>query len=143
MMSATVTDLTEDAGRWQGVKFATQDGPLEVSRHWSSGCDGRASTVRAASGLAGSGLGLAHRRALVPFSKKSGRSAQGPGTPPDQHDDRASIENDYWQWCVVIGKGGIGRIHADGSRHSRRCRGGARLSGGPSRRIAILDDISC
>src|ERR1700756_4336835 len=30
MMSAQVTDLTEDAGRVVGIKAATQDGPLEV-----------------------------------------------------------------------------------------------------------------
>src|SRR5271167_155263 len=51
LMSAEVTGLIESGGRVTGVTATRQGGALEVHADLVIGCDGRASTVRAASGL--------------------------------------------------------------------------------------------
>src|ERR1700722_6087412 len=57
IMSAQATSLVEAAGRVVGVKVTTPGGPLEVRATLGVGCDGRSSTVRAASGLVVEDLG--------------------------------------------------------------------------------------
>ncbi len=114
MMSAQVTDLTEDAGRVTGVKVATQDGPLDVRANLVVGCDGRASTVRAASGLAVRDLGSPIDVLWFRLSKRAGDPAQVLGRLRTNTMIVTIDRTDYWQCAFVIGKGGIGRIHADG-----------------------------
>src|SRR6267142_1378948 len=114
MMSAQVTSLTEDAGRVVGVKVKTQDGPLEVRADLVVGCDGRASTVRAASGLVVQDLGAPIDVLWFRLSKKPGDPEQVLGRLGADTMIVTIDRNDYWQCAYVIGKGGIGRVHAEG-----------------------------
>jgi 2-polyprenyl-6-methoxyphenol hydroxylase-like FAD-dependent oxidoreductase len=114
MMSAQVTSLMEDGDRVIGVKVTTPGVPLEVRADLVVGCDGRASTVRAASGLAVEDLGSPIDVLWFRLSKKAGDPEQvlgrlGAGTMIVTID-----RTDYWQCAFVIGKGGIGRVHAAG-----------------------------
>lgn len=114
MMSAEVTDLLETAGRVVGVKVTTRDGVLEIRATLVVGCDGRTSTVRAASGLIVEDLGSPIDVLWFRVSKKPG--------DPDQVLGRLGVDKmivtidrtDYWQCAFVIGKGGIERVHAAG-----------------------------
>ena len=114
MMSAQVTSLIETAGRVVGVKVTAPDGPLEVRANLVVACDGRSSTVRAASGLAVQDLGSPIDVLWFRLSKKAG--------DPEQVLGRLGVDNmivtidrtDYWQCAYVIGKGGIERVHAAG-----------------------------
>jgi 2-polyprenyl-6-methoxyphenol hydroxylase-like FAD-dependent oxidoreductase len=114
MMSAEVTSLIETAGRVAGVEVTTRDGPLEIRADLIVGCDGRKSTVRAASGLVVQDFGSPIDVLWFRLSKKAG--------DPEQVLGRLQVETmivtidrtDYWQCAFVIGKGGIGRVHAEG-----------------------------
>ncbi|MGB6356300.1 MAG: FAD-dependent oxidoreductase [Steroidobacteraceae bacterium] len=113
-MSAAVTGLINEADRVVGVTGTTPDGALEVRAQLVVGCDGRSSTVRAASGLLVQDLGSPIDVLWFRVSKKAG--------DPEQVLGRLRVDtmivtidrNDYWQCAFVIGKGGIGRIHAAG-----------------------------
>ena len=114
MMSAEVTELIETAGRVIGVKVNDGEGELEIRADLVVGCDGRTSTVRAASGLVGEDLGSPIDVLWFRVSKKPG--------DPEQVLGRLGVDKmivtidrtDYWQCAFVIGKGGIERVHAAG-----------------------------
>jgi 2-polyprenyl-6-methoxyphenol hydroxylase-like FAD-dependent oxidoreductase len=113
-MSAEVATLTEEAGRVVGVKVTTQDGPLEVRADLVVGCDGRASTVRAASGLVVQDLGSPIDVLWFRLSKKPGDPGQVLGRLGTDTMIVTIDRTDYWQCAYVIGKGGIERVHAEG-----------------------------
>jgi len=142
MMSAQVTDLTEDAGRVVGVKAATQDGPLEVRADLVVGCDGRASTVRAASGLAVRDLGSPIDVLWFRLSKRAGDPGQVLGRLRTNTMIVTIDRTDYWQCAFVIGKGGIGRVHADGLAAFRAAvAAGARFLADRVDELRSFDDI--
>ena len=114
MMSAEVASLTEDAGRVVGVKVTTRNGPLEVRADLVVGCDGRASTVREASGLVVEDLGSPIDVLWFRLSKKPGDPEQVLGRLSADTMIVTIDRTEYWQCAYVIGKGGIGRIHAEG-----------------------------
>jgi 2-polyprenyl-6-methoxyphenol hydroxylase-like FAD-dependent oxidoreductase len=114
MMSAQVTSLIEDAGRVVGVKATTPGGPLEIRADLVVGCDGRASTVRAASGLVVQDLGSPIDVLWFRVSKKPGDPEQVLGRLRASTMIVTIDRADYWQCAFVIGKGGIGRVHAAG-----------------------------
>ena len=114
MLSAEVTSLTEDAGRVVGVEVRTEDGPLEIRADLVVGCDGRASTVRAASGLVVQDLGSPIDVLWFRLSKKPGDPEQVLGRLGADTMIVTIDRTDYWQCAYVIGKGGIGRVHAEG-----------------------------
>ncbi len=114
MMSAQVTSLIGQAGRISGVQAMTPAGPLEIRADLVVGCDGRASTVRAASGLVVQDLGSPIDVLWFRLPKRAGDPEQILG-----HLGRDTMivtidRLDYWQCAYVIGKGGIGRVHAAG-----------------------------
>jgi 2-polyprenyl-6-methoxyphenol hydroxylase-like FAD-dependent oxidoreductase len=114
MMSAQVTDLIETAGRVVGVKATLGEEPVEVRADLVVGCDGRSSTVRAASGLVVHDLGSPIDVLWFRLSKKPDDPGQTLG-----HLNRDSMlvtidRTDYWQCAYVIGKGGIERVHTAG-----------------------------
>jgi 2-polyprenyl-6-methoxyphenol hydroxylase-like FAD-dependent oxidoreductase len=114
MMSTQVTSLIDSGGRVAGVRAATPDGPVEIHADLVVGCDGRGSTVRAASGLEVQVLGSPIDVLWFQLSKRAGDPEQvlgrlGPNTMIVTID-----RTDYWQCAYVIGKGGIGRVHAAG-----------------------------
>ena len=142
MMSAQVTSLIEDAGRVIGVKVTTPGGPLEVRADLVVGCDGRASTVRAASGLVVEDLGSPIDVLWFRLSKKAGDPEQvlgrlGAGTMIVTID-----RTDYWQCAFVIGKGGIGRVHAEGLEAFKAAvAAGARFLSDRVDELKTFDDI--
>ncbi len=113
-MSAQVTSLIESAGRIVGVNVTAPDGLLEVRADLVVGCDGRSSTVRAASGLVVQDLGSPIDVLWFRLSKKAGDPAQVLGRLKADKMIVTIDRNDYWQCAYVIGKGGIERIHAAG-----------------------------
>ncbi len=114
MMSAQVTSLIEDAGRVVGVKATTLGGPLEIRANLVVGCDGRSSTVRAASGLVVQDLGSPIDVLWFRLSKRAGDPGQVLGRLGVDTMIVTIDRTDYWQCAYVIGKGGIGRVHAAG-----------------------------
>jgi 2-polyprenyl-6-methoxyphenol hydroxylase-like FAD-dependent oxidoreductase len=114
MMSAEVTSLIETAGRVAGVEVATPDGPLEIRADLVVGCDGRTSTVRTASGLVVQDLGSPIDVLWFRLSKKAGDPGQVLGRLQAETMIVTIDRTDYWQCAFVIGKGGIGRVHAEG-----------------------------
>lgn len=142
MMSAQVTGLTEDAGRVVGVKVATQDGPLEVRANLVVGCDGRTSTVRAASGLEVRDLGSPMDVLWFRLSKRAGDPGQVLGRLRANTMIVTIDRTDYWQCAFVIGKGGIGRIHADGlAAFKAAVAAGARFLSDRVDELRSFDDI--
>jgi 2-polyprenyl-6-methoxyphenol hydroxylase-like FAD-dependent oxidoreductase len=114
MMSAPVMSLTEDAGRVVGVKAATPDGSLDIRANLVVGCDGRSSTVRAASGLVVQDLGSPIDVLWFRLSKRAADPGQVLGRLGVDTMIVTIDRTDYWQCAYVIGKGGIERVHAAG-----------------------------
>jgi 2-polyprenyl-6-methoxyphenol hydroxylase-like FAD-dependent oxidoreductase len=114
LMSSQVTGLIEASGRVLGVNATTATGPIEVRADLVVGCDGRGSTVRAASGLAIRDLGSPIDVLWFRLSKKSGDPGQVLGRLQADSMIVTIDRGDYWQCAFVIGKGGIGRVRADG-----------------------------
>jgi 2-polyprenyl-6-methoxyphenol hydroxylase-like FAD-dependent oxidoreductase len=114
MMSAEVTGLIESADRVMGVNVATREGPLEIRADLVVGCDGRHSTVRAASALVVEDLGSPIDVLWFRVSKKPGDPEQVLGRLGADKMMVTIDRTDYWQCAYVIGKGGIDRVHAEG-----------------------------
>jgi 2-polyprenyl-6-methoxyphenol hydroxylase-like FAD-dependent oxidoreductase len=114
MMSAQVVGLIENAGRVMGVKAVTQEGPLEIHANLVVGCDGRSSTVRAASGLVVEDLGSPIDVLWFRLSKKAGDPELVLGRLGADKMIVTIDRTDYWQCAYVIGKDGVDRVHAEG-----------------------------
>jgi 2-polyprenyl-6-methoxyphenol hydroxylase-like FAD-dependent oxidoreductase len=114
LMSAQVTSLVETAGRVVGVNATTAQGPLEIHADLVVGCDGRTSTVRSASGLVVQALGSPIDVLWFRLSKKAGDPTQVLGRLGVNTMIVTIDRTDYWQCAFVIGKGGMGRVHAAG-----------------------------
>jgi 2-polyprenyl-6-methoxyphenol hydroxylase-like FAD-dependent oxidoreductase len=114
MMSAEVTSLMETGGRVVGVNVTAPGGRLEVRADLVVGCDGRASTVRAASGLVVQDLGAPIDVLWFRLSKRSGDPEQVLGRLGRDKMIVTIDRTDYWQCAYVIGKGGIEHVHAAG-----------------------------
>jgi 2-polyprenyl-6-methoxyphenol hydroxylase-like FAD-dependent oxidoreductase len=114
LMSAQVMSLVETAGRVVGVNATTAQGPLEIHADLVVGCDGRTSTVRSASGLVVQALGSPIDVLWFRLSKKAGDPTQVLGRLGVNTMIVTIDRTDYWQCAFVIGKGGIGRVHAAG-----------------------------
>jgi 2-polyprenyl-6-methoxyphenol hydroxylase-like FAD-dependent oxidoreductase len=142
MMSAQVTSLSETGGRVAGVHVTTQGGPVDVRADLVVGCDGRSSTVRAASGLAVQDLGSPIDVLWFRLTKRAG--------DPDQVLGRLGADKmivtidrtDYWQCAYVIAKGGFGRIQATGlAAFQAAVADGARFLSDRVNELRSFDDI--
>jgi 2-polyprenyl-6-methoxyphenol hydroxylase-like FAD-dependent oxidoreductase len=114
LMSAEVTGLIETAGRVAGVTTNRLGAPLEVRADLVVGCDGRASTVRAASGLVVEDLGSPIDVLWFRLSKKNSDPGQVAGHLGQDKMLVTIDRNDYWQCAFVIDKGGMERVRANG-----------------------------
>jgi len=114
MMSTQVTSLAQAGGRVVGIHAVASDGPLEVRAKLVIGCDGRASTVRAAANLEVQDLGSPIDVLWFRLSKKPGDPEQVLGHLESDTIIVTIDRNDYWQCAFVIGKGGVERVHANG-----------------------------
>jgi 2-polyprenyl-6-methoxyphenol hydroxylase-like FAD-dependent oxidoreductase len=141
-MSAEVTGLIHNAGRVAGIQGTTADGPLEVRADLVVGCDGRASTVRAASGLLVQDLGSPIDVLWFRLSKQGGDPEQVLGRLRADSMMVTIDRTDYWQCAFVIGKGGIGRIHAAGLEAFKAAvADGARFLSDRVNELKSFDDI--
>ncbi len=135
MMSAEVTGLIEIGGRVAGVTTNRLGAPLEVRADLVVGCDGRASTVRAASGLVVEDLGSPIDVLWFRLSKKDSDPGQVAGHLGQDKMLVTIDRTDYWQCAFVIDKGGMERVHAGGLEAFKAAVvDGARLSVGPGPR---------
>jgi 2-polyprenyl-6-methoxyphenol hydroxylase-like FAD-dependent oxidoreductase len=142
LMSSQVTSLIETSGRVAGVSVTTAHGPMEVRADLVVGCDGRASTVRAASGLVVQDLGSPIDVLWFRLSKKSGDPKQVLGHLESDSMIVTIDRGDYWQCAFVIGKGGIGRVHADGLEAFKAAvAAGARFLSNRVDELKSFDDI--
>jgi 2-polyprenyl-6-methoxyphenol hydroxylase-like FAD-dependent oxidoreductase len=114
LMSAEVTALIESGGRIVGVRGVSRGAPLEVRAALVVGCDGRASTVRAASGLGVVDLGSPIDVLWFRLSKKDSDPGQVAGHLGTDKMLVTIDRTDYWQCAFVIPKGGMERVRADG-----------------------------
>jgi 2-polyprenyl-6-methoxyphenol hydroxylase-like FAD-dependent oxidoreductase len=114
LMSSQVTGLIEASGRIAGVNAITATGAIEVHADLVVGCDGRGSTVRAASGLVVQDLGSPIDVLWFRLSRKPNDPGQVLGRLQADSMIVTIDRGDYWQCAYVIGKGGIGRVHDDG-----------------------------
>jgi 2-polyprenyl-6-methoxyphenol hydroxylase-like FAD-dependent oxidoreductase len=114
MMSSRVTGVIETSGQVAGVKATTLNGPIEVHADLVVGCDGRSSTVREASGLVVRDLGSPIDVLWFRLSKKAGDPVDVLGRLGATTMIVTIDRTDYWQCAFVIGKGGIGVVHAAG-----------------------------
>jgi 2-polyprenyl-6-methoxyphenol hydroxylase-like FAD-dependent oxidoreductase len=114
MMSSQVTGVIETSGQVAGVKATTLNGPIEVHADLVVGCDGRSSTVREASGLVVRDLGSPIDVLWFRLSKKAGDPVDVLGRLGASTMIVTIDRTDYWQCAFVIGKGGIGVVHAAG-----------------------------
>jgi 2-polyprenyl-6-methoxyphenol hydroxylase-like FAD-dependent oxidoreductase len=114
LMSTEVTSLLETGGRVVGVRAVSRGVPLEVRADLVVGCDGRASTVRAASGLGVVDLGSPIDVLWFRVSKKDSDPGQVAGHLGTDKMLVTIDRSDYWQCAFVIPKGGMERIRADG-----------------------------
>jgi 2-polyprenyl-6-methoxyphenol hydroxylase-like FAD-dependent oxidoreductase len=142
MMSAEVTGLIQNGGRVAGILGKTVNGPLEVRADLVVGCDGRASTVRAASGLLVRDMGSPIDVLWFRLSKKSGDPEQVLGRLGAETMIVTIDRTDYWQCAFVIGKGGIGRVHAAGLEAFKAAvADGARFLSDRVNELKSFDDI--
>jgi 2-polyprenyl-6-methoxyphenol hydroxylase-like FAD-dependent oxidoreductase len=141
-MSTRVTGLIEESGRVVGVNAATASGPIEVRADLVVGCDGRGSTVRAASGLVVQDLGSPIDVLWFRMSKKSSDPVQVLGHLEADSMIVTIDRNDYWQCAFVIGKGGIERVHAKGLEAFKAAvAAGARFLSDRVDELKTFDDI--
>ena len=142
LMSSQLTGLIEAAGRIVGVNATTATGPLEVRADLVVGCDGRGSTVRAASGLVVQDLGSPIDVLWFRLSKKPGDPGQVLGHLEADSMIVTIDRTDYWQCAFVIGKGGIERVHANGlAAFKTAVAAGARFLSDRVDELKSFDDI--
>ncbi len=141
-MSSEVTGLIETPGRVAGVKVTTLDGPLDVHADLVVGCDGRTSTVRTASGLVKQDLGSPIDVLWFRLSKKAGDPADVLGRFGTDRMIVTIDRGEYWQCAYVIGKGGIGLVHAAGlDAFKAAVAGGAHFLSDRVHELKSFDDV--
>jgi 2-polyprenyl-6-methoxyphenol hydroxylase-like FAD-dependent oxidoreductase len=142
LMSSQVTSLIEASSRVVGANATTAHGPIEVRADLVVGCDGRGSTVRGASDLVVQDLGSPIDVLWFRLSKKSGDPEQVLGHLEADSMIVTIDRGDYWQCAFVIGKGGIGRVHADGLEAFKAAvAAGARFLSNRVDELKSFDDI--
>jgi 2-polyprenyl-6-methoxyphenol hydroxylase-like FAD-dependent oxidoreductase len=142
IMQAHVTALAEAHGRIVGVEATTPAGALQVLAELVIGCDGRASTVRKAAGLAVLDLGSPIDVLWFRLSKRPGDPQQVLGRLSRDTMLVTIDRNSYWQCAFVIAKGGIEQVHAGGlEAFKRRVAAGARFLANRVDELKSFDDV--
>jgi 2-polyprenyl-6-methoxyphenol hydroxylase-like FAD-dependent oxidoreductase len=142
LMSTEVKELIQDKGRITGVRAVSAGGSLDIEANLVIGCDGRSSTVRAASGLESRDLGS-------PIDVLWFRMPKKPTDPTEvlAHLDIDSMlvtidRTDYWQCAFVIGKGGYDKVRNEGLEKFRGAVvDGARFFADRAEELKSFDDV--
>jgi 2-polyprenyl-6-methoxyphenol hydroxylase-like FAD-dependent oxidoreductase len=114
LMSTEVRELLVTDGRIVGVKASSNGQMLDIHADLVVGCDGRRSTVRAASGLEVENLGSPIDVLWFRLSKRPSDPTQILGHLGLDKMLVTIDRNDYWQCAFVIAKGGYDKIKAAG-----------------------------
>jgi 2-polyprenyl-6-methoxyphenol hydroxylase-like FAD-dependent oxidoreductase len=118
-MQAEVSELIEEDGRVVGLRATTLQGPLEVRARLVIGADGRHSDVRERAGLQVEELGAPIDVLWFGLSRRP----DDPGETMGRFVAGAVFvminRGDYWQCGLVVPKGTMARIRADGLERFR------------------------
>jgi 2-polyprenyl-6-methoxyphenol hydroxylase-like FAD-dependent oxidoreductase len=114
MMSTEAKDLLLADGKVVGVAAHAPDGPLDIYADLVIGCDGRNSTLRAASGLKVEALGSPIDVLWFRLSKKDADPKQILGHLGNDKMLVTIDRSDYWQCAYVIAKDGYDAIRTAG-----------------------------
>ena len=114
MMQAEATDLVSESGKVTGLVARTPDGPLEVRSQLTVGCDGRASVLRAKSGLNVEDLGAPMDALWFRLTRKPGDTDETQGRFDTGRLFVMLNRGDYWQCAYVIAKGSFDVIKQAG-----------------------------
>jgi 2-polyprenyl-6-methoxyphenol hydroxylase-like FAD-dependent oxidoreductase len=119
LMSTEVKDLLLADGKVVGVKASGPGGELDIHSDLVVGCDGRRSTVRAASGLKVESLGSPIDVLWFRLPRRNSDPTEFLGHLGSDKMLVTIDRNDYWQCAYVIGKGGYDQIQAAGMESFR------------------------
>jgi len=113
-MQAEVTDLLFEGERVAGVRATTPDGEIEVRADLVLGADGRRSIVREQAGLAVEDLGAPMDALWMRLSRRPDDPEQPLGRFGAGEIFVMLNRGDYFQCALVIPKGGLDALKADG-----------------------------
>jgi len=120
IMDAEATGLLEEDGRVAGVVAETKEGRLELSADLIVGCDGRHSMVREHAELPLIEFGVPIDVLWMKLSKDKDDSPTTLGRMAAGLIFVTLDRGDYWQCALVISKGGIEALRAEGIESFRR-----------------------
>ena len=120
--NAEVTGLLREDRRITGVRWRERvsGAEHELTASLTVGCDGRRSTVRAASGLRGRDFGVPLDVEWFRLPREEGDPVGGLGRFTKGHFAVMIDRGDYWQCGYLIRKGGDGALRAEGIDTLRR-----------------------
>ncbi len=113
-MQAEVTDLLATRGRIAGVLAETPDGLYEIHAKLVIGADGRHSIVRAKSGLKVRDFGAPFDVLWMRLPAQAGDPAEPVARFQGGDFFIMLYRGDYWQCALVIPKGGLAAMKAEG-----------------------------
>jgi 2-polyprenyl-6-methoxyphenol hydroxylase-like FAD-dependent oxidoreductase len=119
LMSTAAQDLLVVDGKVVGVRASGPEGAFDIHADLVVGCDGRRSTVRAASGLQVESLGSPIDVLWFRLSKRNSDPTEILGHLGLDKMLVTIDRNDYWQCAFVIAKGGYEQIQAAGMESFR------------------------
>ena len=114
LMSTEARDLLLADGKVVGVTAVGAQGAFDIQADLVVGCDGRRSTVRAASGLAVQNLGSPIDVLWFRLARRASDPSEILGHLQPNKMLVTIDRNDYWQCAFVIAKGGYEQIEAAG-----------------------------
>jgi len=119
LMSTEAQDLLLSGGKVVGVRARGPEGAVDIHADLVVGCDGRRSTMRAASGLQVESLGSPIDVLWFRLSKRNSDPTEILGHLGLDKLLVTIDRNDYWQCAFVIAKGGYDQIQAAGMESFR------------------------
>jgi 2-polyprenyl-6-methoxyphenol hydroxylase-like FAD-dependent oxidoreductase len=141
-MEASVIDLIRENDKISGVVADTPDGPLEIRATLTVGCDGRHSTIRDKAGLKVEDLGAPMDVLWFSLSRRPSDPEETIGRFDAGRIFIMINRGTHWQCGLVIPKGSLVRVQAEGVEEFRADL--SRLApfiGGRGSEIATWDDV--
>ena len=114
LMKTAATGLTEHSGRVTGVNVQGPDGPFAIEADVVVACDGRHSTIRAATGMRPIDIGAPMDVLWFALPKRTDDDVATGGTFAAGAILVMIDRGDVWQCGYVIGKGGEAQLRAEG-----------------------------
>jgi 2-polyprenyl-6-methoxyphenol hydroxylase-like FAD-dependent oxidoreductase len=114
LMNTEATDVIRESGRIAGVRASTPNGPIEIRADVVVACDGRHSTLRAATSVMPRDLGAPMDVLWLRISRHESDPYAALGYVGAGAFLVLINRNDYWQCGVVIAKGSADAVRARG-----------------------------